>query len=145
MTTRMWFFCCRIRRYNHRRFGPQWALHRWRLPSCKPWESIPRPSTRFVRREHQSFQRFSSRRDTASKPPGSRVNGEGTPLAGVPFFFDCSSRASFRSEEHTSELQSLRHLVCRLLLEKKQCKEMLIRLCRTLDVLGPFAVNRQTT
>src|ERR1039458_10705277 len=26
--------------------------------------------------------------------------------------------AEFRSEEHTSELQSLRHLVCRLLLEK---------------------------
>src|SRR5438045_4519482 len=26
---------------------------------------------------------------------------------------------SMRSEEHTSELQSLRHLVCRLLLEKK--------------------------
>src|ERR1035438_3898643 len=26
---------------------------------------------------------------------------------------------STRSEEHTSELQSLRHLVCRLLLEKK--------------------------
>src|SRR5438045_7549835 len=29
-----------------------------------------------------------------------------------------TSRSS-RSEEHTSELQSLRHLVCRLLLEKK--------------------------
>src|SRR5437899_10202403 len=27
-----------------------------------------------------------------------------------------------RSEEHTSELQSLRHLVCRLLLEKKKKK-----------------------
>src|SRR5882724_11735438 len=27
-----------------------------------------------------------------------------------------------RSEEHTSELQSLRHLVCRLLLEKKNGK-----------------------
>src|SRR5205814_3581331 len=27
-----------------------------------------------------------------------------------------------RSEEHTSELQSLRHLVCRLLLEKKNIK-----------------------
>src|ERR1039458_10217374 len=27
--------------------------------------------------------------------------------------------SSSRSEEHTSELQSLRHLVCRLLLEKK--------------------------
>src|SRR5437899_12918614 len=30
-------------------------------------------------------------------------------------------RAAYaRSEEHTSELQSLRHLVCRLLLEKKK-------------------------
>src|SRR5438045_4858453 len=29
---------------------------------------------------------------------------------------------SSRSEEHTSELQSLRHLVCRLLLEKKKEK-----------------------
>src|SRR5205814_9518185 len=28
-------------------------------------------------------------------------------------------RSPTRSEEHTSELQSLRHLVCRLLLEKK--------------------------
>src|SRR5262245_63880529 len=28
-----------------------------------------------------------------------------------------------RSEEHTSELQSLRHLVCRLLLEKKKQKQ----------------------
>src|SRR5215831_19950804 len=27
---------------------------------------------------------------------------------------------TLRSEEHTSELQSLRHLVCRLLLEKKK-------------------------
>src|SRR5258705_5832760 len=34
---------------------------------------------------------------------------------------------SERSEEHTSELQSLRHLVCRLLLEKKK------RLARTPD------------
>src|SRR5205814_7920008 len=29
-------------------------------------------------------------------------------------------RSPERSEEHTSELQSLRHLVCRLLLEKKK-------------------------
>src|SRR5262245_66315547 len=31
-------------------------------------------------------------------------------------------REGGRSEEHTSELQSLRHLVCRLLLEKKKNK-----------------------
>src|SRR5437899_9002469 len=33
-----------------------------------------------------------------------------------------------RSEEHTSELQSLRHLVCRLLLEKKKEYHQLIGL-----------------
>src|SRR5438045_9525884 len=32
-------------------------------------------------------------------------------------------RDDTRSEEHTSELQSLRHLVCRLLLEKKKKKK----------------------
>src|SRR5262245_64333612 len=31
---------------------------------------------------------------------------------------DAIERERLRSEEHTSELQSLRHLVCRLLLEK---------------------------
>src|SRR5258705_10231438 len=31
-----------------------------------------------------------------------------------------AQRGRQRSEEHTSELQSLRHLVCRLLLEKKK-------------------------
>src|SRR5258705_7002839 len=32
-----------------------------------------------------------------------------------------------RSEEHTSELQSLRHLVCRLLLEKKKINNVAIK------------------
>src|SRR5205814_9543693 len=42
--------------------------------------------------------------------------------AGVPSFeHHRPARAAVRrSEEHTSELQSLRHLVCRLLLEKKK-------------------------
>src|SRR5205814_8532147 len=43
----------------------------------------------------------------------------------LSFFFNSHNDffeeiAKFRSEEHTSELQSLRHLVCRLLLEKKK-------------------------
>src|SRR2546425_7009218 len=39
-----------------------------------------------------------------------------------------------RSEEHTSELQSLAYLVCRLLLEKKKTKTIGIRvLMSTLD------------
>src|SRR5262245_6862365 len=39
------------------------------------------------------------------------------PIASIPADFDLQT---IRSEEHTSELQSLRHLVCRLLLEKKK-------------------------
>src|SRR2546422_2137852 len=37
-------------------------------------------------------------------------------------FLAMRSRGEFRSEEHTSELQSRLHLVCRLLLEKKKKK-----------------------
>src|SRR5947199_1666388 len=36
--------------------------------------------------------------------------------------FEFAARGGLRSEEHTSELQSLRHLVCRLLLEKKNTR-----------------------
>src|SRR5437899_12820139 len=38
------------------------------------------------------------------------------------YFLD-GKQIQSRSEEHTSELQSLRHLVCRLLLEKKKKKQ----------------------
>src|SRR2546430_11618987 len=41
-----------------------------------------------------------------------RAEGPGRPRVG--------ERATFRSEEHTSELQSQSNLVCRLLLEKKK-------------------------
>src|SRR5205814_10062448 len=44
--------------------------------------------------------------------------------AGVDDAF--AAAAASRSEEHTSELQSLRHLVCRLLLEKKKKKKISI-------------------
>src|SRR5262245_64369261 len=40
----------------------------------------------------------------------------------TPFIAGNVQLAKGRSEEHTSELQSLRHLVCRLLLEKKKKK-----------------------
>src|SRR5690349_24126919 len=41
-------------------------------------------------------------------------------------------RAAFKSEEHTSELQSRRDLVCRLLLEKKKHKKRHINADRML-------------
>src|SRR5438552_10319110 len=44
-------------------------------------------------------------------------------VMGMPFDYPLSSRLDERSEEHTSELQSPDHLVCRLLLEKKKKKK----------------------
>src|SRR5258708_29926197 len=42
---------------------------------------------------------------------------------------DLGGRRIIRSEEHTSELQSPDHLVCRLLLEKKKCDCRLLYYC----------------
>src|SRR5438045_6677989 len=46
-----------------------------------------------------------------------------------------------RSEEHTSELQSLRHLVCRLLLEKKK-RQQLIQARESSSHQQPASENR---
>src|SRR5258708_13446246 len=43
-----------------------------------------------------------------------------TPLPGNLWYHNWSTSGYSRSEEHTSELQSPDHLVCRLLLEKKK-------------------------
>src|SRR3989442_11903356 len=48
-----------------------------------------------------------------------------------------------RSEEHTSELQSRPHLVCRLLLEKKTNGITLISQSRTSQVRSPFSRCRK--
>src|SRR5438876_7796197 len=46
-----------------------------------------------------------------------------TDVGGVVRFVDIVEDETVRSEEHTSELQSPVHLVCRLLLEKKKKKD----------------------
>src|SRR5690625_6051829 len=51
----------------------------------------------------------------------SRSKGTAAPSARAWRCWFCTARAD-RSEEHTSELQSRGHLVCRLLLEKKKMK-----------------------
>src|SRR2546422_1932643 len=44
-------------------------------------------------------------------------------MTDLPELEDHLGRSSLRSEEHTSELQSRLHLVCRLLLEKKKQRQ----------------------
>src|SRR5438045_8049841 len=59
-----------------------------------------------------------TRRDIRNAPAESRP-GPTRNSRSDPATRSCRSCPG-RSEEHTSELQSLRHLVCRLLLEKKK-------------------------
>src|SRR5687767_15490937 len=70
----------------------------------------------------------------------SSARSRSTPSARRPFpCHRCSARcrswaaSNGRSEEHTSELQSLAYLVCRLLLEKKKPTELTryVQSCRT--------------
>src|SRR2546425_2602269 len=52
--------------------------------------------------------------------PRAGMKREREPRVVFGFHAENHARFAFRSEEHTSELQSLAYLVCRLLLEKKK-------------------------
>src|SRR5687768_17823857 len=82
---------------------------------------------------HQDLHSFPTRRssDLTSAPRSTSVSistAVCTVMCSDPMIFaprnGCfplySARIAIRSEEHTSELQSRLHLVCRLLLEKKK-------------------------
>src|SRR5689334_24138191 len=55
----------------------------------------------------------------------------------------CTQRKDTRSEEHTSELQSQFHLVCRLLLEKKKKRilYLTIKLSLMIKRISPYSFN----
>src|SRR5689334_24615452 len=55
--------------------------------------------------------------DEVAQAPGAESRMSGRHLLSAPGA--CATSSKVRSEEHTSELQSQFHLVCRLLLEKK--------------------------
>src|SRR5690606_40137715 len=80
----------------------------------------PSRSTETRRPEAEEDRRAMGRRlfgksSTREGPPGGPGPGRGRASEGDARWF-------YRSEEHTSELQSRENLVCRLLLEKKKTK-----------------------
>src|SRR5690625_7479006 len=70
---------------------------------------------------HRDLHSFPTRRSSDLSPSTSAAaasqRSRQFPIAAIP-----ASAQRRRSEEHTSELQSRGHLVCRLLLEKKKKK-----------------------
>src|SRR5205823_12296671 len=75
-----------------------------------------------TRRSSDLFSISGERSSAAIKPPTPFVLRTAITIRLRPVFASCvtSKTSSARSEEHTSELQSLAYLVCRLLLEKKK-------------------------
>src|SRR5205814_8325029 len=80
---------------------PYTTLFRSLEPPARPGHAAPPPGHRPAPTEVLNDACFAPGRHAARSVPA-------------------GGRAEERSEEHTSELQSLRHLVCRLLLEKKK-------------------------
>src|SRR2546422_7603172 len=83
-------------------------------------------TTLFRSRGEEQRRHGRGRRNTCGTAPLASGAGDGRccqlgeQVAANP---GCGSGLSCRSEEHTSELQSRLHLVCRLLLEKKKKKK----------------------
>src|SRR3989442_11777224 len=96
--------------------APLGRVRRWRSPRPSPAPASVRSCTSMPpsNRRRTSPQRSTLARES---PPHDRLD--------VPRALGCYAR----SEEHTSELQSRPHLVCRLLLEKKK-KSKALRLAR---------------
>src|SRR3989441_3340099 len=77
----------------------------------RPPRSTLFPYTTLFRSEHQGL---------AGLRNGGEERGDPTAVSHpIRRVTACDASARLRSEEHTSELQSLAYLVCRLLLEKK--------------------------
>src|SRR2546425_9089478 len=97
------------------------SLRRWHLDVCHAANAGPVRRPRVADERHRR-QRVEPRVPEAGPDaPG----GEGHPehlraLVRRGYVRDRGRAPAHRSEEHTSELQSLAYLVCRLLLEKKK-------------------------
>src|SRR5262245_64816712 len=91
--------------------------------------TTPRPPSYTLFPYTTLFRSLAARRNGLAEVERIRGLVSGRQASGMASRYDvaradaeASLAALARSEEHTSELQSLRHLVCRLLLEKKKNK-----------------------
>src|SRR5258708_21903994 len=89
----------------------------------RPPRSTLFPYTTLFRSPVPGWVRRVRPRSGRTSPPGRCVRGP----SAEPAAQRAGLVATGRSEEHTSELQSPDHLVCRLLLEKKKNKNEILR------------------
>src|SRR2546429_6317321 len=101
--------------------GPPPLLDEVSTECCCPERASFEPAAH-SQREPPSFATVASsqRRDRRSPVFGSHAGADGEAAERVACRASRAHLLLERSEEHTSELQSRLHLVCRLLLEKKK-------------------------
>src|SRR5436853_3309211 len=94
------------------------------LPSFPTRRSSDLPFTEADRKVSDIVQQYWVNFARTANPNGGKLpNWPKFDGSARPFLeFTKDGPVVHRSEEHTSELQSLRHLVCRLLLEKKKAR-----------------------
>src|SRR5690606_38706084 len=101
----------------------EWGHRRRSQPARSTTPELPHAWRRHLPAEPSCRSRSPTLVRTPRRGDRRRFPPEGTPRVGIsrpgpPFLHRALPR--FRSEEHTSELQSRENLVCRLLLEKKK-------------------------
>src|SRR5262245_64994924 len=92
----------------------EWAY----LPSEQDVPNLPQKFLALIAKRIQNSPTVSDKQKEVSMPTRPSTLLAITLALSVPMLGAVVQAADPRSEEHTSELQSLRHLVCRLLLEK---------------------------
>src|SRR5438093_4126728 len=125
-----------VRLISAKKGEPEWMTE-WRLKAYRYWISEdyrePRWSkVSFPPIDYQDIHYYSAPVKKEKGPESldevdpelvAAFNKLGIPLAEQKALTGVAVDAELRSEEHTSELQSLTNLVCRLLLEKKKKKK----------------------
>src|SRR5204863_8871398 len=104
-------------------FTTSWSLFFFFMTRPPPRSTLfPYTSSSDLRRTAGNSRRYSDRDIELLRRIQELTQEEGVNLAGARMILDLLSQVEElqgRSEEHTSELQSRRDLVCRLLLETK--------------------------
>src|SRR5471030_2895166 len=100
------------------RLSPTWLCNCSRYKSCHSQSRSSRVPPSFFFNDTATTEIYTLSLHDAL-PIFRALRASRGPLAGGQIAVRVVREQDVRSEEHTSELQSLRHLVCRLLLEKK--------------------------
>src|SRR5687767_15749341 len=100
-------------------------MERLRSPDGCPWDREQNYSTLAPMLIEEAYETFEAVEEAREGHPAELRDELGDLLFQIVFYAQVAKeQGHFRSEEHTSELQSQAYLVCRLLLEKKKQKKI---------------------